>query len=1156
MVSIWSLEWNDIYLNAGHPGDITSVIDGKMRNYFFTNLHATFVDNLFITRNIAEDEIWIHYPTVASVDGFCDEVLIWNYRTGTWTISDGLGARSGALGPVPGQGSVTSTFSFSGTSGSDNQDVNLGAFEVQTVSVDSAATLTTADTNGVEEQQGIEVDLGAVLTTGDNNGVNEVQTIEIASGTTLTTGDNLGTAHIADIGYSGTRSNVVAAGTDEQVSIRFANNFNSGPARRAFEVTFTAGDATTNFTFDAGQEIDSFNIGTENGSYNFDIPSGSRYTIPSGGASNEERLFGVLTALSGVQLSGTFNSQAITTTFIYNTGSRLLSSVDIVGGNELRIFLNRGNTGSQVTNADGTGSFSRIAYSVGQTGIITTPTAVGFVLDGDGTVFPSDGSGLSIGVSFTANSDATSALNQLRTAIINRWGSAGVTVSNPATVGNQVEIVIDTNQTTNINQVLIVNENGGSNTAADLSATIDGVPPSMAAMSSYQVNGPGFEMAFTSSVLTAGDSDLATLLNSMESAVDDNTEIPINYLAEQLTGPNRLRFTAQASGAPATPWSITADHRGGNGDIAFAERTIVTQGEFPQTAPTVSITRPNEDTQTFEMFPGVSPAQSRDDAQIAAEISRLITNNFGGWGTAHTTGSRTITLDNQFPGDVPLWTITVTDLGTSGTTNANFNDADFIVTTTTPGVAASTSPSITFTPPGGTAQTHELFPNENARATRDVNAIVAEVERILEANVTGWDFAVTGNAVIARNETIGDTGLWQISVANLGTSGTTTGQFNTNDFTVMVVREGEMVTMAPTVQITAPDGTTSSAELFNTATARESRTSAQIAAEIRTRFASDFTGWTVGGSGDDITFTNGTRQSITGSFSVMVTSLGTSGTTSDQFNAADFTTAQTTRGAAIEQGMTTEVTLSFLDNQAPGGRSTLVYTLDAQTAAQATTTITNDLNSNSRLDASQSSGTITVSPSQVGDAALVLTDVAITRQGTVPPATLTAYSTGVDSNFAIATENIETSRALSQGRPWPVTLLNEARQFVVVTNGSKILARDLTYQHDGVNYTSFIEKQNINPGSIDESFWWATVLPLITGDATSVTINTLSKDVQSDEEILDNSRVATFTFNPAEDYKVDIREQSRFLDIRFSDDGNQPWRLAEWNALISRGDSR
>ena len=78
---------DDVYLTSG-TGSIKSVIDQKMRDYFFGNLNSTNFEATFVTHNPKQDEVWVCYPTKANTTSKCDEALIFNYRHLTWTIRD------------------------------------------------------------------------------------------------------------------------------------------------------------------------------------------------------------------------------------------------------------------------------------------------------------------------------------------------------------------------------------------------------------------------------------------------------------------------------------------------------------------------------------------------------------------------------------------------------------------------------------------------------------------------------------------------------------------------------------------------------------------------------------------------------------------------------------------------------------------------------------------------------------------------------------------------------------------------------------------------------------------------------------------------------------------------------------------------------------
>tara|TARA_E500000331_G_scaffold7131_1_gene6938 strand:- start:1649 stop:5203 length:3555 start_codon:yes stop_codon:yes gene_type:complete len=144
---------NDIYVFAGNPGDIQSLADQRVRRYFFDNLNPTYEQQLFTLLNHRQNEIWICYPTLASLAGESDEALIWNYRDNTWTLRDLNSVTSGDVGPVKGGGTPTATLKITGNSGNFGY-TNRGKKEVQRVIVNGHAA---KQHRGVKEKQTITV---------------------------------------------------------------------------------------------------------------------------------------------------------------------------------------------------------------------------------------------------------------------------------------------------------------------------------------------------------------------------------------------------------------------------------------------------------------------------------------------------------------------------------------------------------------------------------------------------------------------------------------------------------------------------------------------------------------------------------------------------------------------------------------------------------------------------------------------------------------------------------------------------------------------------------------------------------------------------------------------------------------------------------------
>ena len=126
---------SDIYVFPGHPANIQSVSDNRIREYFYETLSPLHEEKLFTLLNFAQDEIWICYPTINSVSGECDEALIWNYRDNTWTKRDLNDVISGDVAPVRGGGIPTAKITPAGTESGNDTPMNLGRQEVQTLTV-------------------------------------------------------------------------------------------------------------------------------------------------------------------------------------------------------------------------------------------------------------------------------------------------------------------------------------------------------------------------------------------------------------------------------------------------------------------------------------------------------------------------------------------------------------------------------------------------------------------------------------------------------------------------------------------------------------------------------------------------------------------------------------------------------------------------------------------------------------------------------------------------------------------------------------------------------------------------------------------------------------------------------------------------------------
>lgn len=73
---------NDIYIHNG-SGAIDSIADFRIKDYFFDNLNQSQIDKVHVVRDSRHKEIWLCYPKGSST--LCNEALIYQYKTNTWT---------------------------------------------------------------------------------------------------------------------------------------------------------------------------------------------------------------------------------------------------------------------------------------------------------------------------------------------------------------------------------------------------------------------------------------------------------------------------------------------------------------------------------------------------------------------------------------------------------------------------------------------------------------------------------------------------------------------------------------------------------------------------------------------------------------------------------------------------------------------------------------------------------------------------------------------------------------------------------------------------------------------------------------------------------------------------------------------------------------
>ena len=233
---VFAVDRNDIYVTNG-SGSIRSVADGKMRDYFFSNLNQTHYANTFVIRNLNMDEVWVIYPTVNSAAGKCDEALIWNYKEDTWSVRDMPNTIAGAVGPVTDGTSFVAGSEYPIFSG---------------FAAPSASNQQQLTTSGTQSNQTVPGTLASFswLVSGNGNtaaaAVAEVQT-GVVTGTL--DGATTGVAEVQHADYTGTRSNVIGAssGSNEMLRISLRDDFDAS-------VTTTLTPTTARYLYIGGPE--------------------------------------------------------------------------------------------------------------------------------------------------------------------------------------------------------------------------------------------------------------------------------------------------------------------------------------------------------------------------------------------------------------------------------------------------------------------------------------------------------------------------------------------------------------------------------------------------------------------------------------------------------------------------------------------------------------------------------------------------------------------------------------------------------------------------------------------------------------------------------------------------------------------------------------
>lgn len=162
--------------------------------------------------------------------------------------------------------------------------------------------------------------------------------------------------------------------------------------------------------------------------------------------------------------------------------------------------------------------------------------------------------------------------------------AATTNISSPsATLGVPARsIELDTNQTTDLSQMLTWTMNDGNGFAPVVTQVSSGAPATTASNTSFVIS--SYDGAEISSGTLGSQSDIETFVTTVTNAIDNNTEEPIDFRVSGrsmniASGMDGLNVVAQETGPVTGTISVTVTHGDGDGTISFGTTTVTTEGQ-------------------------------------------------------------------------------------------------------------------------------------------------------------------------------------------------------------------------------------------------------------------------------------------------------------------------------------------------------------------------------------------------------------------------------------------------------------------------------------------------------------------------------------------------------------------------------------------------
>ena len=505
---------------------------------------------------------------------------------------------------------------------------------------------------------------------------------------------------------------------------------------------------------------------------------------------------------------------------------------------------------------------------------------------------------------------------------------------------------------------------------------------------------------------------------------------------------------------------------------------------------------------------------------------------------------------------------------------------------------------------GGGEQVTSFSSSVGDVSNTDRATVLATLNNAINSNnetPINYSSAVSGNTVTLTAAEVGASeGNWVLTVNHGGVTGTNAGNMTSTHANVTVGRDEQTASVAYTLTDPLTD-----TEYVTTLTGNLS--ASQIADAL-----ADFTvpNWTLANSGATVTFTSDSEapigslwtyadvetnnnQSVAGA--IVETTNGVRPVPGTTFTMVDAGTGQTllsgtipgasraldNAGAYIAAAPALEGDLGFLS---ANDRLTFTYndfgqknrpalTINNPTPGTGTLAAANngaDTHGSSVDDVAQSEYTITL-PTGFAPATLTVESRNESRsevlfkirdainQTTFTPVNISAavvsnqlfiswsdYTIASDARIAIDSDNMGGTGNIS---------FAAAVETVTNQRSLELHAADRGNTFNGEIFTSYVERKNLNMGDLEATKWNRVIYPLMSGTG-NVDVFVKGSGKAGALVTLDADNADRKVFDIDEDYKLEPRQNGRFVNIRFQSDDDANWTLDGYSLNVETEDYR